>query len=50
MPGKRVSMRKIREILRLKHECKRSNREVATSCSIGSSEKGSNLILTLLWK
>ena len=37
MPGKRVSMRKIREILRLKHECKRSNREVATSCSIGSS-------------
>jgi len=30
-------MRKIREILRLKYECKRSNREVATSCGIGSS-------------
>ena len=37
MPGKRISMRKTREILRLKYECKRSNREIATSCGIGSS-------------
>jgi transposase len=37
MPGKRLSMRKIREILRLKHECGRSNREIGISCGIGSS-------------
>ena len=30
-------MRKIREILRLKHECGRSNREIGLSCGIGSS-------------
>ena len=44
MPGKRVSMRKIREILRLKNECKRSNREIATSCGIGSSTVSDYLI------
>lgn len=44
MPGKRVSMRKIREILRLKHECKRSNREIAISCGIGSSTVSDYLI------
>jgi len=44
MPGKRVSMRKIREILRLKYECKRSNREIAVSCSIGSSTVSDYLI------
>jgi len=44
MPGKRVSMRKIREILRLKYECKRSNREIGTSCGIGSSTVGDYLI------
>jgi transposase len=37
MPGKRLSMRKICEILRLKHECGRSNREIGISCGIGSS-------------
>ena len=44
MPGKRVSMRKIREILRLKYELKRSNREVAISCGIGCSTVGDYLI------
>jgi transposase len=30
-------MRKIQEILRLKYECGRSNREIGQSCGIGSS-------------
>ncbi len=37
MPKKRLSMRKIREVLRLKYECNRSNREIGHSCGIGSS-------------
>lgn len=37
MPTKRISMRKIREILRLKYECKQSIRTISQSCSIGSS-------------
>ena len=37
MPKKRLSMRKIREILRLKHECNCSNRDIGLSCGIGSS-------------
>jgi len=37
-------MRKIREILRLKHDCKRSNREIGTSCGIGSSIVGDYLM------
>ena len=37
MPKKRLSMRKIREVLRLKYECKRSNRDIGRSCGIGSS-------------
>ena len=37
MPGKRLSMRKIREILRLKYELHRSNRDIGLSCGIGSS-------------
>ena len=37
MPKKRLSMRKIREVLRLKHECVCSNREIGQSCGIGSS-------------
>ena len=37
MPGKRLSMRKIREVLRLKYELHRSNREIGLSCGIGSS-------------
>jgi hypothetical protein len=31
---KRLSMNKIREILRLAWQCKRSNREIAQSCAI----------------
>jgi len=37
MPKKRLSMRKIREVLRLKYECNRSNRDIGHSCGIGSS-------------
>lgn len=37
MPKERLSMRKIREVLRLKYELGRSNREIARSCGIGSS-------------
>jgi transposase len=37
MPTERLSMRKIREVLRLKAEVGLSNRKVAVSCSIGSS-------------
>lgn len=37
MPKERLSMRKIREILRLKYELGRSNREIARSCDIGRS-------------
>jgi transposase len=35
MPAKRLSMRKIKEILRLKWECGLSNREISRSCSLG---------------
>lgn len=35
MPRKRLSMRNIREILRLKHYCNRSIREISGSCGIG---------------
>ncbi len=44
MPAKRLSMRKIREILRLKFECKLSNREIAQSCSTGHSTIGDYLL------
>lgn len=37
MPAKRLSMRKIREILRLKYECNQSIRDISTSCSVGRS-------------
>lgn len=40
MPGKRLSMRKIREVLRLKYELNRSNREIGLSCGIGGSTVG----------
>ena len=43
MPGKRISMRKIREVLRLKHDLRRSNREIGLSCGIGSSTVGDYL-------
>jgi hypothetical protein len=37
MPRKRLSMRNIREILRLKHSHDRSIREISNSCGIGRS-------------
>lgn len=37
MPTKRLTMRKIREILRLRFECKLTLSQIATSCGIGSS-------------
>ena len=37
MPKKRLSMRKIREVLRLKYQLGHSNREISGSCNIGSS-------------
>jgi len=38
--SKRLSMRKIREILRLRYDLKRSHREIATSICIGDSTVG----------
>lgn len=35
MPRKRLSMRKISEVLRLKVQCHATNREIASACSIG---------------
>ena len=35
MPRKRLSMRKIKEVLRLKWQCGLSNRAIAASCNIG---------------
>ena len=37
MPAERIKMRKIREILRLKHELGLSKKQVATSCNIGTT-------------
>lgn len=37
MPAKRLSMRKIREILRLRFECGQTNRKIAKSCSVSRS-------------
>jgi len=37
MPAERLPMRKIYEILRLKYDCRRSLREIATSCGVGKS-------------
>lgn len=40
MPGKRTSMRKIRQVLRLSWSCGLSRRKVAQSCGMGSSTVG----------
>ncbi len=40
MAAERLSMRTIREILRLKWDCQRSNREIAQSCHIARSSVG----------
>jgi transposase len=37
MPGERVTMRKVREVLRLKFEASLSNRQIADSCMLGRS-------------
>jgi hypothetical protein len=34
MPAERISMRKIKEVLRLKWECGLSNRQIAQSCAL----------------
>jgi DNA-binding transcriptional regulator LsrR (DeoR family) len=40
MPAERISMRKIREVLRLKFECCLTNRKIAKSTSIARSTVG----------
>lgn len=40
MAKKRISMRKLREVLRLKQECWLSNRQIASSCRIAHSVVG----------
>ena len=37
MPAERVSMRRVREILRLKFECGRSDRAIAVAVSVARS-------------
>src|SRR5581483_6645813 len=37
MPRERLSMRKIREVLRLKYECQLAYREIARSCGLARS-------------
>ena len=37
MPAERLTMRKIREVFRLKFECELSNRKIAESCLIARS-------------
>ena len=37
MPAERVSMRRVREILRLKHECGATDRAIARSLSVARS-------------
>ena len=37
MPAERVSMRRVREILRLKHECSATDRAIARSLGIARS-------------
>ena len=36
-------MRKIREVLRLRHECQRSHRQIAASCDISPASVGEYL-------
>ncbi|MEK6733038.1 MAG: helix-turn-helix domain-containing protein, partial [Candidatus Omnitrophota bacterium] len=37
MPNRRLSMRKIKEVLRLKYDCGISEREIARSCQVSRS-------------
>ena len=43
MPQERLTMRKIKEILRLKHEAGLSNRAIAGACNISNSTVGEYL-------
>ena len=43
MPAERLTMRKIREVFRLKFDCDISNRQIAKSCSIARSTVGEYL-------
>jgi len=43
MPAKRLTMRKIRELLRLKFDCHLTNRDIAKSCAISHSTVGEHL-------
>jgi hypothetical protein len=45
MPAERVSMRRVREILRLKFECDRSDRPIAVAVSVARSTVKLCLIL-----
>ena len=43
MPAERVSMRRVREVLRLKHECGASDRAIARSLGLARSTVGLTL-------
>jgi transposase len=43
MPQERLSMRKIREVLRLRWQCKLSQRQIAQSCRVGQATVGDYL-------
>ena len=43
MPAERLTMRKIREVFRLKFDCELSNRKIAKSCHIARSTVGEYL-------
>ena len=43
MPAERLTMRKIREVFRLKFDCDISNRQIAKSCNIARSTVGEYL-------
>ena len=53
MPAERLTMRKIREVFRLKFDCELSNRKIAKSCHIARSSVGEYLFrfqqATLSW-
>jgi DNA-directed RNA polymerase specialized sigma subunit len=42
-PMRPLSMRKIREVLRLRYECQRSHRQIAASCDISPASVGEYL-------
>ncbi len=44
MPREKLSMRKVKEVLRLHFDCKNSQREIAQSCSIARSTVGDYLM------